>query len=116
MSLKVKDKLISAVLAAHACTAVYLQYFSVISLRGYAPIAWCVLALMLVIFMVYTQPGVDFRSYVHVAKAELRKVVWPGKQEVISATLAVAFAVVLFSILVSFLDSLLVGLLTKLIG
>ena len=116
MSLKVKDKLISAVLAALAGCAVYLQYFSVISLRSYAPVAWGALALMLIVFMMYAQPGADFRSYVHAAKAELRKVVWPGRQEVVSATLAVGFAVVLFSILVSFLDSLLVSLLTKLIG
>ena len=116
MSLKVKDKLISVVLAVQACCAVYLQYFAVISLRQYAPAAWGLLALIFVIFMVSSQPGSDFRAYVQAAKAELRKVVWPGKQEVVSATLAVGFAVVLFSILVSFLDSLLVGLLTKLIG
>ncbi len=116
MSLKVKDKLISAALGAQVCFAVYLQYFAVLSLRQYALPAWCASGAVLYLFLRYSQPGVDFLMYVAAARVELRKVVWPGKQEVVSATLAVGFAVILFSILVSFLDSLLVKMLTKLIG
>ena len=42
--------------------------------------------------------------------------VWPARDEVVSATIAVGFAVVIFSVLVSLLDTVLVKLLSYIIG
>lgn len=76
-------------------------------------LAGIVTAALLVYF---SQPGKDFFAYVRASGIELRKVVWPGKQETAQLTGVVAlflFAVCLFLWLVDiiigfFLDKIIV--------
>jgi preprotein translocase subunit SecE len=54
-----------------------------------------------------TQIGRDLWGYVLGARTELRKVVWPSRQESIQATLMIAVVVLIASLLLWGLDSLL---------
>ena len=116
MSLKVKDRFFSALLGAASAYAVYVQYFAPIQIRQQVPYVWGLVLVVVFLFLRMSQPGQDFITYVKQARAELRKVVWPQSSEVMSATTAVGIAVAIFSILVSLLDSMLSGLLAKIIG
>jgi preprotein translocase subunit SecE len=116
MSFKAKDIILSAMTGFVGLGAMYTQYFASISMRQYSTHMWVVLVLTAFVFLKFSGPGIDFIAYAKAARVEIRKVVWPGKQDVVSATVAVAIAVVIFSILVSFLDSLLAKMLAKIIG
>lgn len=54
-----------------------------------------------------TQMGRDLWGYVIGARTELRKVVWPSRQESIQATLMIAVVVLITAVLLWGLDSLL---------
>jgi len=54
-----------------------------------------------------TQIGQDLWGYVVGARTELRKVVWPSRQESLQATLMIAVVVLITSLLLWGLDSLL---------
>lgn len=116
MSLKAKDRALLAGLVAACVAAMYLQYFAVLSQRVYAPYSWGVAVAVIILFLRFSQQGEAFLAYLKGAKGELRKVVWPQRQEVIPALISVAIAVVLFSMLVSFIDTMLVKMLSLIIG
>lgn len=56
--------------------------------------------------------GKIFRSFVQTARVELRKVVWPNRQETVQVTIVVIVMVVVLSLFFWGLDSIL-GLLTR---
>jgi len=116
MSLRAKDIILSAMVTFAVVSAMYVQYFAPMSINQYAMYLWLGVAAVCLLFLKLSQPGEDFISYTKAAKLELRKVVWPGKDDVISATIAVGVAVVIFSVLVSLLDTMLVKLLSYIIG
>ena len=55
-------------------------------LRGAAVVASLVLAAVVVAFSQY---GTEFRRFVELARIELRKVVWPTRQETLQTTVVV---------------------------
>ena len=116
MSLKAKDRTLLASLVAACVAAMYLQYFAVLSQRAYPPYSWGAAVAVLILFLRFSQQGESFLAYLKAAKGELRKVVWPQKKEVVPALISVAIAVVLFSMLVSFIDTMLVKMLSLIIG
>ena len=116
MSLRAKDIVLSVMVTFAVVAAMYVQYFSPMSTNQYAIYWWVGVVVILLLFLKSSQQGKDFISYAKAAKLELRKVVWPSKDDVVSATIAVGVAVVIFSVLVSFLDTMLVKLLSYIIG
>jgi len=73
-------------------------------------VRWLVMLAGLVggLFVAYrTEPGRNLWSYITGARTELRKVVWPSKQESIQATLMIAVVVLIMALLLWGLDSLL---------
>ena len=116
MSLRAKDIILSAMVTFAAVSAMYAQYFSSVVVQQYAIYFWVSVVLLFLAFLRFSKPGNDFTAYAKAAKAEIRKVVWPGRDDVVSATIAVGIAVVIFSVLVSLLDAMLVKLLSYIIG
>ena len=55
-------------------------------------------------------PGVTFLKFLAAAMIELRKVVWPTKQETIQTTMVVIVAVIIVGILMFFIDYILATL------
>lgn len=60
--------------------------------------------------------GKAFWSFFHLARAELRKVVWPTRQETMHTTLMVVVMVVIVGLLLWMLDSLFLWLVRLLTG
>ncbi len=74
----------------------------------------CLLVLTLLFF--FTDQGKRFNTFLHASRAELRKVVWPTRQETVRTTLLVVVMVVIAGLFLWAVDSLLlwmVSFLTK---
>lgn len=82
----------------------------------YRVIALLVLALISGFVALQTEKGAAFFSLFKEAKAEIRKVVWPSRQETTQTTLIVTVVVLLVGLLLWGLDSLLSWLVSGVIG
>lgn len=56
------------------------------------------------------------KSFIREARSELKKITWPGKQQVWYSTLIVIFVSVLVAAYLGIVDLILTGVLTKIIG
>ena len=95
-------KLVLALLLLAAGIAGYYYYANAASplrLTGMvaAFVAACALA-------AYTAPGRSIRDYLRETQFELRKVVWPTRQETIRTTIVVIIVVVVLSVLLGLID------------
>lgn len=70
---------------------------------------WALSGICFFLYLRFATQGNVFVEYVKAAKIEISKVIWPQKDDVVRTTIAVGVAVVLFSIVISFLDSLMVS-------
>ncbi|MDQ8039768.1 MAG: preprotein translocase subunit SecE [Rickettsiella sp.] len=70
-------------------------------------IAWIIGAIILAFIFFYTTQGQRFWSFSQAARAELRKVVWPTRQETVRTTLLVMAMVVLAGLFLWAVDSFL---------
>jgi preprotein translocase subunit SecE len=69
------------------------------------------------IFIAYlTQKGKSVAALLVGAKAEVQKVVWPSKQEIIQTTIVVVIAVIVVGIMLFGIDSLLGWSIKKMVG
>lgn len=66
--------------------------------------------------MLVSAPGKAFTRFVNASVIELRKVVWPTKQETTQTTMVVIVGVVLVGILLAIIDFLLATSVDKLMG
>lgn len=66
--------------------------------------------------MTRSSPGISFLKFLAAAMIELRKVVWPTKQETIQTTMVVIVAVIIVGILMFFIDFILALLVRKTMG
>jgi preprotein translocase subunit SecE len=79
-------------------------------------IAWIVAALILAGLFFYTTQGQRFWSFVQAARAELRKVVWPTRQETIRTTMLVIAMVAVAGLFLWAVDSFLLWVVALLTG
>ena len=78
-------------------------------------IAWILLACVLVFLALQTQIGQQSWDFIKAARAELRKVYWPTRQETVQTTLVVFGMVIIMALALWGIDSILlwaVGILT----
>jgi len=68
-----------------------------------------------IVFMT-TRKGVQTREFLSEARFELRKVVWPTRQEALRTTWVVMIAVVIISLLLAGMDAIIQFLVTRLLG
>ena len=68
-----------------------------------------------IVFMT-TRKGAQTREFLSVARFELRKVVWPTRQEALRTTWVVMIAVVIISLLLAGMDAIIQFLVTRLLG
>lgn len=90
-------------------------YFSEAALlyRAIAVVACLILALAL---LGVTAKGRQFRMLLKEARVEMRKVVWPGRQETMQTTIGVLLIILLVTVLLFLLDTGLGKLVSWLIG
>ena len=79
-------------------------------------IAWIIGALILAGLFFYTTQGQRLWSFSQAARAELRKVVWPSRQETVRTTLLVMAMVVLAGLFLWAVDSFLLWAVAFLTG
>jgi preprotein translocase subunit SecE len=79
-------------------------------------IAWIIGALILAVLFFYTTQGRRLWVFSQASRAELRKVVWPTRQETVRTTLLVMVVVVLAGLFLWAVDSLLLWLVAFLTG
>lgn len=82
----------------------------------YRALVLVVLAAIAIGFALWTSQGSAFRDLAQAAKVEIRKVVWPTRQETTQTTMIVVAVVVLMALILWGLDALLGWLASKLIG
>jgi len=82
----------------------------------YRVVALVVLALVAGFVALQTEKGQAFFTLFKEAKAEIRKVVWPTRQETLQTTAIVVVAVLIIGLLLWGLDSLLSWLVSGVIG
>ena len=83
------------------------------ALRGLLPLAGIVAGAAVFAF---TAKGLATREYISEARFELRKVIWPTRQETYRATLVILAVVVLMSLLLGLIDFILGGGVKLLLG
>ena len=96
-----------------AITANYHFSYQVLAIRL---IAWIIGALILTALFFYTTQAQRLWSFLQAARAELRKVVWPTRQETVRTTLLVMVMVVLAGLFLWLVDSLLLWAVAFLTG
>ena len=69
-------------------------------------IGWIIDALVLASLFFYTGLGRRFWAFAQASRAELRKVVWPTRPEIVQAVLMVLVTVIVMSILLWIIDML----------
>ncbi len=79
-------------------------------------IGWLVLGILVLSIAAFTRQGYRARGFLQEAKVELRKVVWPTRQETLQTTLIVAVIVVVMGLLLWGCDSFLLWLMGWLTG
>lgn len=82
----------------------------------YRALGVVVLALMAAFVALQTEQGRAFNQLRKDAMVEMRKVVWPTRQETVQTTLIVLAFVVLVAIILFFFDWILNGLISRVIG
>ena len=82
----------------------------------YRALGVVVVALIAAFVALQTEQGRAFNQLRKDARVEVRKVVWPTRQETVQTTLIVLAFVVLVSILLFFFDWVLNGLISRVIG
>ncbi len=97
-------QVLSVVLLVAGVAAFY--YFSEVSLlyRVLALVAVVVLALVL---LLATDPGDRIRAFLLGANQEVRKVVWPSRQETLQTTLVIFAVLIIFGLFLWVLDTIL---------
>lgn len=78
--------------------------------------AWALVAGVVAMIATSTQEGQRARHFLRDAKIELRKVVWPSRQETIRTTMMVVVMVLIASLLLWGIDAVLVNLIGWLTG
>ena len=89
--------------------AFHQQYF--VETDSLVLFAWLSVFASSVLVAMFSTQGRLGLSFFKEARSEIAKVVWPKQHEVMMTTVAVGFAVALFSMLITLLDSMLVKLL-----
>ena len=92
---------IAIVIVIAGVTGYYLLADQAVWIRWAAVIASLVLAAVVVAFSRY---GTEFRRFVELARIELRKIVWPTRQETLQTTLVVFGFVVVAGVFFWLLD------------
>ena len=99
------------VLADLVCFYIFDDYS--LLLRVIALLAGVVISLVIAL---QTAKGKEIWSYFHDAQIEVRKVVWPTKQETIQTTLIVVVMVIIVAIILMLLDKFLGWSISSLMG
>lgn len=108
MNLLIVDIMLTALLMTSVAFAMYVQYFAMFALKKYFLLSWVGVLAVSIMVLWFTSYGKHFRAYVQDAKVEIAKVVWPEQSDVVRTTIAVGVAVVIFSIIMSLYDSLII--------
>ncbi len=82
----------------------------------YRVLALVGLGLVAIVIALQTEKGSSFSVLIKEARVEIRKVVWPTKQETTQTTMIVVAVVVVMAIILFGLDSLLSWIVEKIIG
>jgi preprotein translocase subunit SecE len=79
-------------------------------------IAWLVIAIALFGLFCWTSQGKRFLNFAKAARNEMRKVVWPTRQETMQSTIAVIVLVGVLALILWVIDSLWLWLITLITG
>jgi len=110
---KLKNKLIWLVVICLFLAGLYANYTYFSDWSGYLRVAfWIVLFLALVGISLFTTKGQSAKLFLQSARAELRKVSWPTRQETTQTTLIVLVMIVVVALILWGVD----GVFTWLVG
>ena len=115
MSVHIKDKIIIGLVSLTTLAVFYFQYIMV----GAYPFnlyAWFSLLVSVALFLGYSHTGNQFIGYVKASRAEVMRVVWPDRRDIVVTTVAVGVAVAIISGVITLLDSVLVRVLSLITG
>lgn len=76
-------------------------------------IGWLILLGLAFVLFLYTPYGQRFKNFASEAKSELRKVVWPTRQEAVQATLSVVVMAVTAGFILWLVDVMLIWVIGK---
>ena len=93
-----------------ACLGDYFYLGNAHSLRI---IAWMIVLAVAFGLLMLTEQGVRLRVFSREARVELRKVVWPNRQETVQTTLLIGAMVIAVAVVLWGVDSVLVWLISK---
>ena len=110
------DGLKWAAVAIVLAVGVYGNYYFSAESVLYRALALVALAAIAGFVALQTVKGDAFWTLVKEAKVEIRKVVWPSRQETIQTTLVVVAVVIVMGLILWALDSLLGWIISSLIG
>ena len=95
---------------------VFANYYFAEAVVAIRLIGWLVLGMVVLSVAAFTQKGYQTREFLREAKIELRKVVWPNRQETMQTTMIVVAIVVLMALVLWGADSILLWLMGWITG
>ena|SRR3990167_8799468 len=96
--------------------ALFANYFYPQLANSLRLLLWLVVTLALFGIFVSTTQGARFYNFAKAARNELRKVVWPTRQETVQSTIAVVALVAILALILWMFDSLWLWLVTLITG
>ena len=112
---KMRDSVLWLLVTAIIVAGVWSNYHYQVIDSSVRVIAWILVTVVMLLIARFTTQGTRAWAFAKDAQAELRKVVWPMRQETIQMTMLVLGLVIVLSLIIWGLDSFLlwaIGLLT----
>lgn len=107
-NLTFKDKLIFSVIFLCFTSFVLFNYYLNEVWVLYKILLFCFICGLSLFLATLCPKGCDLISFVKESRVELKKVIWPSKQEASNITLVVIFAVILLGLMLWLLDSVII--------
>ena len=111
-----KDRLVWSLIFLLVAGSVVANYYYPDIPWGLRATGWILLACVLGGLALLTAKGQEIKAFSKDARVELRKVVWPTRQETIQSTMVVAVMVIITALLLWAIDSVLMWLIATLTG
>ncbi len=111
-----KDRLVWSFIVLLLAGGVVANYYYPDIPWGLRATGWILLALIAGGLSLLTAKGQEIKAFAKDSRVELRKVVWPTRQETVQSTMVVAIMVIIMAILLWAIDSVLMWLISTLTG
>jgi preprotein translocase subunit SecE len=111
-----KDRLVWGLIGLLLAASLAANYYYVDFPWALRATGWILVSIIVIVLALFTAKGQEIKAFSKEARIELRKVVWPTRQETVQSTMVVAVMVIITALLLWGIDSVLMYLIATFTG